>query len=132
MASARLAVDEAVESAQSSGIRYDTDSVTVSCYADMVPDAVIRITDCCEVYRMVADDCREEIQDAARRIRSIADHDGADVAMLRYIKCETWRSIDTTLCHGTDYSRKLLDRCMPEIYDAMPNEWRTRIPRADG
>ena len=69
--------------------------------------------------------------DAAKRLQEIGDSRYRCVLMLYYVNGRTWEQVGATLKYAPEYCRHLRNDALPLVYDIMPREWRTMIPRAD-
>lgn len=125
--------------AMPSGIDYSRPVVSSSPSADAIPNAVVKLMDAMREYLDQLDAYVYESMDAARRIEEIGDGRYRAVLSLYYVSGNTWEQVGEKLkkwdngkfTYSPEYCRHLRNDALPFVYDVMPREWRTQIPRAD-
>lgn len=130
-ATAQDRVDVLRSLALPSGIDYSLPSVQTSPSADAIPNAVAKLVDAMGDYVDKLDAYATESIDAAKRLQEIGDSRYRCVLMLYYVNGRTWEQVGATLKYAPEYCRHLRNDALPLVYDIMPREWRTMIPRAD-
>lgn len=125
--------------AMPSGIDYSRPVVMTSPSADAMPNAVAKLMDAIGEYLDQLEAYVDESMDAARRIAEIGDGRYRAVLSLYYVSGNTWEKVGEKLkkldngkfTYSPEYCRHLRNDALPFVYDVMPREWRTQIPRAD-
>ena len=130
-ATAQDRVDVLRSLALPSGIDYSLPSVKSSPSADAIPNAVAKLVDAIGDYVDKLDAYATESIDAAKRLQQIGDSRYRDVLTLYYVNGRTWEKVGEVLGYVPDHCRRLRNEALPLVYDIMPREWRTMIPRAD-
>ena len=122
-----------------SGIDYTAPVVSTSPTADAIPNAVAKLVDAIGEYLDQLEAYVEESMDAARRIAQIEDGRYRAVLTLYYVNGNTWEQVgeklkkleDGAFAYAPEYCRHLRNDALSLVYDVMPREWKTPIPRAD-
>lgn len=114
-----------------SGIDYAAPVVSSSPSADQIPNAVARLVDAIGDYLAQLDAYVEESIDAARRIGELSDARYRGVLVFYYVNGRTWEQVGKRLNYEPNYCREIRNDALPLVYDVMPREWKTPIPRAD-
>ena len=114
-----------------SGIDYTAPVVSTSPTADAIPNAVAKLVDAMGEYLDQLEAYVEESMDAGRRIAEIEDGRYRAVLVAYYMNGRTWEQVGYALNYDPNYCRELRNDALPLVYDVMPREWRTPIPRAD-
>ena len=113
------------------GVDYARPVVSAPPNVDAIPNAVARLLDSIGDYCSTLDLYVAEAHDANERLATLADWRYRDVLIRYYADGMSWREVGAAVGYVPDYCRELRDAALPLVYDVMPNDWRTQIPRAD-
>ena len=114
-----------------SGIDYSRPSVQTSPSQDAIPNAVIRLEESIAQYTTELVGYLDEKQQARECISRLGDARYRAVLSLYYINGHSWATVGDKVGYDVDYCMRLRNESLPTVYDVMPREWRTIIPRAD-
>lgn len=114
-----------------SGIDYTRPVVSSSLSPDAIPNAVAKLQDAIGDYCADLAAYVDESHDAATRLGRLADDRYRIVLILYYINGKTWREVGNAAGYDQDHCRRIRTEALPYVYDVMPREWKTPIPRAD-
>lgn len=114
-----------------SGIDYSRTKVSTSPSADAIPNAVIRLEESIACYMTELVGYLDEKQEARDCIAKLSDARYRAVLSLYYINGHSWDGVGEKLGYDRDWCMELRRQSLPLVYDVMPREWRTAIPRAD-
>ena len=131
VAKAQDRVDVLRSMALPSGIDYTAPVVSSSPSADQIPNAVAKLVDAIGEYMAQLEAYVDESIDAARRIGELSDGRYRAVLVAYYVDGRTWEQVGERLRYEPNYCRELRNDALPLVYDVIPREWRTPIPRAD-
>ena len=120
------------------GLDYTRDRVKTPLRPDGVERAVMRIFDLIETYASELSECVEQRLMAVRAIDKLEDVRYKAVLTMYYVNGHSWEEIGTKpdgrpglLSYSVQYCKELRAEALPLFWDVMPNEEKTRIPRAD-
>lgn len=114
-----------------SGIDYSRPSVQTSPSQDAIPNAVIRLEESIAQYTTELVGYLDEKQQARECISRLGDARYRAVLSLYYVNGHSWDSVSDRMGYDRDWCMELRRQSLPLVYDIMPREWRTPIPRAD-
>ncbi len=114
-----------------SGIDYSAPMVSTSPTADQIPNAVAKLVDAMGEYCADLAAYVDESHDAAERLKMLEDGRHRLIIMLYYVNGKTWGQVGKAANYAPDYCRHIRDEALPLVYNVMPKEWKTQIPRAD-
>ena len=114
-----------------SGIDYTVPYVRSSPSADAIPNAVARLEGMIADYCVALDAYLDELQDARERVACLCDARHREVLTLYYLSGHSWATVSDKAGYSEIWCKQLRDEALPLVYDHIPPEWRTMIPRAD-
>lgn len=114
-----------------SGIDYSRPSVTTSPSQDAIPNAVIRLEESIAQYTTELVGYLDEKQQARDCISRLGDARYRAVLSLYYINGHSWQTVGEKVGYSEVHCRELRLEALPQVYDVMPGEYKTMIPRAD-
>lgn len=122
-----------------SGIDYSRPVVMSSPSADAIPNAVARLEESIARYATELVGYLDEKEQARACIGMLGDARYRAVLSLYYINGHSWATVGEKLkkldggrfTYSSEYCRHLRNDALPLVYDVMPGEWKTPIPRAD-
>lgn len=114
-----------------SGIDYSRPKVSTSPSADAIPNAIIRLEESIAEYMTELVGYLDEKREARDCIAKLSDARYRAVLGLYYINGHSWDGVGDKLGYDRDWCMELRRQSLPLVYDVMPMEWRTAIPRAD-
>lgn len=113
------------------GIDYSVPKVAASPNRDAIPDAVARLEEaiagyCTELVGYLdekdqARDCISRLEDARYRA----------VLGMYYVNGHSWETVGEKVGYSEVHCKELRSEALPLVYEIMPREWRTMVPRAD-
>lgn len=114
-----------------SGIDYSRPSVQTSPSQDAIPNAVIRLEESIAQYTTELVGYLDEKQQARECISRLGDARYRAVLSLYYINGHSWATVGDKVGYSEVHCRELRLEALPSVYDVMPMEYKTQIPRAD-
>lgn len=114
-----------------SGIDYSRPSVQTSPSQDAIPNAVIRLEESIAQYTTELVGYLDEKQQARECISRLGDARYRAVLSLYYINGHSWATVGEKVGYSEVHCRELRLEALPSVYDVMPMEYKTQIPRAD-
>ena len=114
-----------------SGIDYSREKVSASPNRDAIPDAVARLDESIAHYTTELVAYLDEKERARDCINMLDDARHRAVLSLYYVNGHSWETVGVKMGYASDWCRQLRDESLPLVYEVMPREWRTPIPRAD-
>lgn len=116
--------------AQPKGIDYARPNIRSSVYTDKIADAVAEIVDEVGTLRAERDDVASEQARAVECLNRLEDANQSAVLVLHYVGRKTYRKVAAELHYSEVYCKRLAHDALPFVYEVMPKEWRTAIPKA--
>lgn len=113
------------------GIDYTVPKVSTSPSKDAIPDAVARLEQAIAGYCTELVGYLDEMERARDCINGLEDVHHRAVLSLYYLNGFTWVAVAERLEYSPAHCKKLRNEALPLVYEVMPKEWRTMIPRAD-
>ena len=113
------------------GVDYSRPVVAASPRADAIPDAVARLEDSIAGYVSELDAYIGEKGEARDCLMLLDDSRHRAVLILYYLNGHSWEGVGERMGYDPNYCRELRNDALPFVYDVMPREWKTMIPRAD-
>ena len=114
-----------------SGIDYTRPVVSSSPSADAIPNAVARLEEAIAEYTTELVGYLEEKEQARGCINMLDDARHRAVLSLYYVNGHSWATVADKVGYAVEYCMAIRSDALPRVYEVMPREWRTRIPRAD-
>jgi len=114
-----------------SGIDYSRPSVQTSPSQDAIPNAVIRLEESIAQYTTELVGYLDEKQQARECISRLGDARYRAVLSLYYINGHSWETVGEKVGYSEVHCKELRSEALPLVYEVMPREWRTMVPRAD-
>ena len=114
-----------------SGIDYSRPSVQTSPSQDAIPNAVIRLEESIAQYTTELVGYLDEKQQARECISRLGDARYRAVLSLYYVNGHSWATVGEKVGYSEVHCKELRSEALPSVYEVMPREYRTKIPRAD-
>ena len=114
-----------------SGIDYSRPSVQTSTSQDAIPNAVIRLEESIAQYTTELVGYLDEKQQARECISRLGDARYRAVLSLYYVNGHSWATVGEKVGYSEVHCKELRSEALPSVYEVMPREYRTQIPRAD-
>lgn len=114
-----------------SGIDYSRPNVATSPSRDAIPDAVARLEESIALYTTELVGYLDEKQQARECISRLGDARYRAVLSLYYVNGHSWTTVSDKVGYVVDYCMAIRNEALPYVYEVMPREYRTKIPRAD-
>ena len=114
-----------------SGIDYSRTKVATSPSADAIPNAVIRLEAAIAHYTTELVGYLDEKERARDCINLLDDARHRAVLSLYYVNGHSWQTVGYKVGYSEVHCKELRSEALPLVYEVMPREWRTPIPRAD-
>lgn len=113
------------------GIDYTAPKVASSPTADAIPNAVARLEESIAQYTTELVGYLDEKQRARECLGLLDDARYRAVLMLYYVNGHSWATVGEKVGYSEVHCKELRSEALPYVYEVMPREYRTRIPRAD-
>lgn len=114
-----------------SGIDYSMPSVSKSPSPDAIPNAVVRLEESIAQYTTELVGYLDEKQQARECISRLGDARYRAVLSLYYVNGHSWATVGEKVGYSEVHCKELRSEALPSVYEVMPREYRTKIPRAD-
>ena len=114
-----------------SGIDYGREKVSASPNPDAIPEAVARLEDAIAHYTTELVGYLDEKERARECINMLEDARHRAVLNLYYVNGHSWQTVGYKVGYSEVHCKELRSEALPLVYEVMPREWRTPIPRAD-
>lgn len=113
------------------GIDYSVPKVAASPNRDAIPDAVARLEEAVAGYCTELVGYLDEKEQARDCINRLDDPRHRAVLSLYYVNGHSWATVGEKVGYSEVHCKELRSEALPSVYEVMPREWRTMIPRAD-
>ena len=116
--------------AEPSGIDYTKPVISKSVDVDVMTEVYCAMEEIAQEWRDRKIEIQAERNEARRTIFKVEDSRYRQLLILRYVDGNDWKSIARKMSYSEDNCYKLHDRAALALYDFLPPEWRTEIPKA--
>lgn len=124
IACARESVEQAREMMLPKGIGFDGGGAS-GCYADALPDGVIRLQSAVERYASELSALLSEEEAALAAIGHVSSAHGRTALRLHYLCGKTWRETADAIGYSDQWIYSCRDAWLRELWPHIPPRWRT-------
>lgn len=96
-------------------------------YGDAIPDAIAAMQELIESYVTELTAYVDEVRYAHRVIDSLSREEYSTVLRGHYLNGKTWEQVALDTGYSYDYTVRLAQYALAELWDMVPHEWRSKL-----